>query len=209
MPVKLLCVFSLLFIFVGCANQVPVAENFSLSTQKKLRAPHHWDVIANDIVSETKKALISDVTLQDRSVYIESSQNKYTAFSYALRNFIISDLVNQGVLVSENKENSVLVRYETQVVRHSVERKYSPLQSAVLVSRNLNEQGRSQDYGSTYTALTDGPTDSELIVTTSIIDNGSYRMRKSDVYYIDGEDIRLFLPAPAQIPVRDLKVVGQ
>lgn len=209
MHVKLSCVFAFMFLLIGCANQVPVAENFSLSTQKKLRAPHHWDVIANDIVLETKNALKNDVSLQERAVYIDSAQKNFSHFNYALRNFIISGLVNNGVLVSENKEGSVLVRYETQVVRHSVDRKYSPLQSAVLVSRNLNERGRSQDYGSTSTALTDGPTDSELIVTTSIIDNSSYRMRKSDVYYIDGEDIRLFLPVAKQIPARDLKVVGQ
>ncbi|GAB6113136.1 hypothetical protein [Desulfomicrobium salsuginis] len=194
---------------VGCANQVPVAENFSLSTQKKLRAPHHWDVIANDVVAETKRSLDYNDDLKGRPVFIESSQNGYSAFNAAFRNFVITGLVNSGILVTENPNDAVLIKYDTQVVRHGVDRKYSPLQSMVLVSRNLQENGRSEDYGSTWTYLTDGPTDSELIVNTSIVENGNYRMRKSDVYYVDGEDIRLFLPKAQQIPVRDLKVVGQ
>lgn len=210
MPGKLLCVVMLVvFGAIGCANQVPVAENFSLSTQKKLRAPHHWDVIANDVVAETKKSLDYNEDLKGRPVFIESKQNGYSSFNAAFRNFVITGLVNSGVSVTENPNNAVLVNYDTQVVRHDVDRKYSPLQSMVLVSRNLQENGRSEDYGSTSTYLTDGPTDSELIVNTSIIENGNYRMRKSNVYYIDGEDIRLFLPQAQQIPVRDLKVVGQ
>lgn len=210
MPSKLLCAMVLIFFgVIGCANQVPVAENFSLSTQKKLRAPHHWDVIANDVVSETKKALDYNDDLKDRPVFIENSNTGYTPFSAAFRNFIITGLVNSGVLVSENANNAVIINYETQIVHHNVGRKYSPLESMVLVSRNLQEKSRSADYGSTWTYLTDGPTDSELIVNTSIVENDNYRMRKSDVYYVDGEDIRLFLPQAQQIPVRDLKVVGE
>lgn len=210
MKSKLLCaVMVIVFGVIGCANQVPVAENFSLSTQKKLRASHHWDVIANDVVLETIKALIRNEDLKDRPVYVESAQASYTPFNSAFRNFIITGLVEKGFLVSENSNNAVIVRYDSQVVRHVVGRKYSPLQSAVLVSRNLQDAGRSNDYGATWSYLTDGPTNSELIVNTSIVENGNYRMRKSDVYYIDGEDIRLFLPQAKQLPVRDLKVVGQ
>ena len=213
MTSKLLSIMMLIVAFFvsGCANQVPVAENFSLSTQKKLRSPHHWDVIANDIVLETKRALNNNEYLKDRPVFVESMQSGYSSFNTAFKNFMITGLVEQGVVVTENSKNSILVRYDSQVVRHRVDRKYSPLQSAVLVSRNLQEVGRSNDYGSTSTYQTDGPTDSELIVNTSIVENGNYIMRKSDVYYIDGEDIRLFIPQvqAKQLPVRDLKVVGQ
>jgi hypothetical protein len=199
----------IVFSAVGCANQVPVAENFSLSTQKKLRAPHHWDVIANDVVLETKKALASNEDLKDRPVFVESTQSNYSSFNAAFRNFIITGLVDSGVLVTENSKEAIIVKYDSQVVKHVVGRKYSTLQSIVLVSRNLQDKGRSNDYGSTWTYLTDGPTDSELIVNTSIVENGNYRMRRSDVYYIDGEDIRLFLPQAKQLPIRGLKVVGQ
>jgi hypothetical protein len=217
MRVKFLCAAILiLFGVVGCANQVPVAENFSLSTQKKLRAPHHWDVIANDVVSETRRALFYHEDLKHRPVYIRYLNDNATHFSAAFRNFMITGLVNSGVPVTENPQDAVIITYDTQVVRHTVDRKYSPLLSDVLVSRKLEEKNRSADHGSLSSILTDGPTRTELIVNTSIIEDGNYRMRKSDVYYIDGQDIRLFLPKPKpqeipvySPPVQNLKVVGQ
>lgn len=217
MRVKLLCAAVLiLFGVTGCANQVPVAENFSVSTQKKLRAPHHWDVIANDVVSETKYALSYHEDLKGRPVFIQHLNADATHFSTAFRNFMITGLVNNGIPVTENSQNAVIVTYDTQIVRHTVGRKYSPLTSLVLVSRNLEEKNRSEDYGSTWSYLTDGPTRTELIVNTSILENNNYRMRKSDVYYIDGQDIRLFLPQPQpqklpvySPPAQNLKVVGQ
>lgn len=195
MTVRLFCTLCLLvFGAVGCANQVPVAENFDTSTQKKLRASQHWNIIANDIVTETAKALRYNEAFADRPVFVESSPNVPTSFNKAFREFMITELVNNGIPVTENPNQALIVKYDTQVVKHTADRKYSPLLSLVLVSRKLYEPGRSGDYGSTASILTDGPTDTELIVNTSIIEDGNYYMRKSSVYYIDGQDIRLFLP---------------
>lgn len=205
MPVKLLCtVLLIVFGAMGCANQVPVAENFSTTTQKKLRAPHHWDVIANDIVNETVNALKYNDAFNYRPVFVESGQTESTSFNRAFRNFIITGLVNNGISVTENPNQAIIVKYDTQIVKHRVGRKYSPLLSNVLVSRKVYEPGRSADFGATASSLTDGPTDTELIVNTSIIEDNNYYMRKSSVYYIDGEDIRLFIPAYA----KEIKVVG-
>lgn len=207
MPVKLLsAVLIIIFGALGCANQVPVAENFSTSTQKKLRATQHWDVIAADIVHDTAQALKHNDALSQRPVFVEAAPTGPTSFNRAFREFMISGLVNNGILVTENPGAAVIVKYNTQVVKHRADRKYSPLLSLGLVSKKLYEPNRSADHGSVASILTDGPTDTELIVNTSIMDNGHYYMRKSSVYYVDGEDIRLFLPQWAW--TKDWKVVG-
>ncbi|GAB1410403.1 hypothetical protein MASR1M90_15570 [Desulfovibrionales bacterium] len=199
----------IVFLTTGCANQVPVAENFSISTQKKLRAPHHWDVIAEDVVTVAKKALDYNDDLRGEPVFVDFVQIDPFPFNQAYKNFMITGLVNRGILVTENPNAQILVRIDTQVVHHKGPRKYSPLVSTAISTNALQEKGRSEDHGSTSSALTDGPTRTELIVNTSILKDGNYRMRKSTVYYVDGEDTRLFaktIPVPV---VKDMEVVGQ
>lgn len=197
-----------LFGIAGCANQVPVAENFSLSTQKKLRAPHHWDVIAEDIVAQTHQAVQTKEQLQGRPLFVQGP-NQSTPFNHAFRNFMITNLVDRGIQVTDQPAGAIVVDYATQIVRHRIDRKYSPLLSGVIVARNIQQHsGHSADLGSTWTELTDGPTDSELIVTTSIVEDGLYVLRTSDVYYVDGVDLGLFLP-PVVPPLKNLKVVEQ
>ncbi len=192
----------------SCANQVPVAENFSLSTQKKLRAPHHWDVIAEDVVSQTRQTIQTKEGLQDRPLFVQNPREN-TPFNNAFRNFMITSMVNHNIPVSDRPEGAIVIQYSTQLVHHNIDRKYSPLLSGVIVARNIQQLGgHSEDIGSTWTYHTDGPTDSELIVTTSIVEDGLYAMRKSDVYYVDGVDLGLFLP-PTKPVTKDLKVVGQ
>lgn len=199
----------LAFLATGCANQVPVAENFSTSTQKKLRAPHHWDVIAEDVVTVTKKALDYNDDLRGEPVFVEFVQTDSFPFNEAYTNFMITGLVNRGIAVTENPNARVLVRINSQLVTHTGGRKYSPLLSTALSTQALQEKGRSEDHGPTSSALTDGPTRTELIVNTSVLKDGTYRMRKSNVYYVDGEDVRLFAKVSPAPVVKDMEVVGQ
>ncbi len=53
-----------------------------------------------------------------------------------------------------------------------------------------------------------GPTHTELIVTTSIINGGAYAFRKSDIYYIEEADTDLFVEA-LERPVKQWQIVGK
>ena len=53
-----------------------------------------------------------------------------------------------------------------------------------------------------------GPTHTELIVTTSIINGGTYAFRKSDIYYIEEADTDLFVEA-LERPVKQWQIVGK
>jgi hypothetical protein len=53
------------------------------------------------------------------------------------------------------------------------------------------------------------PTKTELVVTTSAVENGRYVLRKTDIYYIQPEDVPLFMHVEKQgTPVREFRVVG-
>lgn len=138
---------------------------------------------------------------------------------------MITHMVNRGLSVSNTAQGAVEVAYETQIVRHASDRPvYIPgalttLTGGVIVARSLAISSPSPwvagGVGLGAAAAIDlaaghvaAPTNTELIVTTSITNDGIFVMRKSDVYYIEDEDVDLFL-AKERAHVRDWKVVGQ
>lgn len=210
----------------GCASQVPVAQTYPVSYQKKAKASHHWDVLAADVVSQTEASLEKNNYLDGRALYVVPSEEK-TTFNRAFANFLTSQLVNRGLPVSTAREGAVTVQYDTQLVKHNSDRpNYSPgmltmLTAGVLVARDVALHAAEEslylggmavigaaDLG--FGHIAGGPTKTEVIVTTSITANGRYLMRKSDIYYLEDADASLFIEAPAKAsPVREWKVVGQ
>lgn len=201
---KLLAMSSILM--TGCASQVPVAENYPYSTQKKVRAAHHWDVIATDIARETQKAVSEGKVRATQPLFVVPPQEN-TAFTRAFHNFLVTRLVREGLTVTEDRRGALEVRYETQVVRHESDRyahrpgTLTALVAGILVGRNVHTWDATEK-GLGALALAAGAdvaigdaasvTKTELLVTTSIIDAGRYALRKSDVYYIEDEDGSLY-----------------
>ena len=210
----------------GCASQVPVAETYPVSYQKKAKASHHWDVLAADVVAQTEASLEKNNYLNGRVLHVMPPQEK-TTFNKAFGNFLVTELVNRGLPVSPNREGAVTVRYETQLVQHNSDRpNYSPgmlttLTAGVLVARDIALYASTESQilgGLALVGLSDlgfghlagGPTKTELIVTTSITAEDRFVMRKSDIYYLEDVDASLFVEPPVkEFPVKTWKVVGQ
>jgi len=53
-----------------------------------------------------------------------------------------------------------------------------------------------------------GPTNTELILTTTVTRDGQYVARKTDVYYLENVDTPLFMP-PSYYRAANMKVVSQ
>lgn len=210
----------------GCASQVPVAETYPVSYQKKAKAAHHWDVLASDVVSQTEASLEKVNYLDGRALYVMPPREK-TVFNQAFGNFLTTQLVNRGLPVTPNPAGAVTVQYETQVVQHHSDRpNYAPgtltaLTAGVLVARDIAlhaSTGSQIAGGMALVALSDvglghlagGPTKTEVIVTTSITADDRFVMRKSDIYYLEDVDADLFMvPQPAPSPVKRWRVVGK
>lgn len=202
-------------VMAGCASQVPVATNFSLSHQKVARTAHHWDVVAEDVAERTLDSISGKEELHGRAVYVAPARN--TAFNTAFREFMITHLVSNGASVSVCKRDEktgfssdrpeVEIQYDTQLVVHGTESpKYRPgvltlLAAGVAVLRNVSVPGPNTalvggaaliDLAAGHAAL---PTRTEIIITTTVIEDNRFIARRSDVYYVPDDDARLFTQA--------------
>lgn len=204
----------------GCATaQVPYTENFPASHQKVVRASSHWDIIADDVAAQTALAIGTKTP-----IYV-AEPKEATDFNRAFHNFLITRMVNKGIPVNDQKDGAIEVQYETQVVQHNSERKaYKPgtitmLAAGLMVAYNVPNWGSAHQAAAllgaaagadTAVSLDSGsPTKAELVVTTSAIDGGRYLVRKTDVYYIEPEDVPLFMHINKQgMPVKEFSVVG-
>ncbi len=219
-----LILLALVFAATGCASQVPIAKNHPISTQKKAKSAHHWDVLADDITGQTQATLKKNPELDGKPLYVSTSEES-SPFGFALRNFLITRMVNRGMPVTTEKEGAVELQYETQLVRHESSRyahvpgTFTALTAGVWVLRDLVSSGSAALPGSIgLAALADygmgqyagGATPTELIVTSTIIRDKKFVMRKSDIYYLEDADLGLFVKENAlQRPLKKMEVIDR
>lgn len=211
-------------LLAGCASQVPLATNHPLTSQKKIRSSHHWDVIADDVAAQTVATLADKKKgLGEKPLFVVSPVDN-TSFNTAFRNFLVTRMVNKGIAVNKEKDGAQEIQYELQLVRHNSSRyahipgTLTALTAGISVVRDALASGSASaipallgvaglaDYGLGH--YSGGPTHTELIVTTSIINGGAYAFRKSDIYYIEEADTDLFVEA-LERPVKQWQIVGK
>ena len=98
------------------AQQLPDTKTFPEHSQQKVQAVNHWNVIAQDIVSQLEQSHIKDSAF----VYI-ALQDYSESFEAGLRDFIATNLVAQGYRVTDigAKSDSGLFAWESLVVGDS------------------------------------------------------------------------------------------
>jgi hypothetical protein len=222
---KKLCglVVGVVAILAGCASPAPVAQNFPISYQKVARAAQHWDVVADDVVSQTLDVIATKPQLQGRGIYVLPGRN--SAFNTAFREFLITRFVGRGADVSvcktapANKPGFILdnrdveIQYETQVVGHGERLPFyrpgvlTSLAAGVAVLRHVDDWtvGKQNSVSIGLAALADfelghlaAPTSTEIIITTTIAENNRFIMRRSDVYYVPERDATLYMARGAR-----------
>lgn len=210
-------------LLAGCSTaQVPYTENFPIFTQKVFKSTGNWDIIADDVAVQTVAAIGTH-----KMIYV-AAPTEATDFNSAFHNFLITRMVNKGIPVSNNKGGAIEVQYETQLVKHksnSERSTYQPgtitaLAAGLLVARNIHKWSSTGQAVALLGAVvgadvlasskhSESPTKSELVVTTSAIEDGRYLMRKTDIYYIPPEDVSLFMHIEKQdTQVKEFSVVG-
>jgi len=197
-------------VLTGCASQVPIAANHPISTQKKAKAVHHWDVLADDVTTQTIMAMRRASVAEGTPLYVNLPADN-TTFGKAFRTLLITRMVGRGLPVqSERTPGTIELQYETQLVRHNSSRyahvpgTFTTLAAGIWVVRDMIigdtavmpaglALGALADYGAGHFA--GGATPTELLITSSITMDKKYVMRKSDIYYIEDADVSLFVDA--------------
>lgn len=211
----------------GCSQLagMPSAEPFPDASLRKAKSAEHWNVIAGDVASQTA-GLRNRPELQGKPLYVSPSGDN-SDFSRGFQSMLISKLVNGGMNVATRPEGALQVTYEAQVVRHLAgQGDYQPgtvaaLAGGILVAREIaigNASSTAKAVGVTAViagadllvahAKLHSATNTEVIITTSLIDNNKYLMRKTDVYFVEDIEGGMFEP-PFRPRTKAMGVTGQ
>jgi len=209
---------------VGCASRapIPLAENFELTVQPKVRSAGHWELVSSDVVAQTLATLDKVGVAPGTQLHVALPANP-SSFDLAFRDFLITKLVQSGAPVQQMPGQTLDVTYHTQLVRHNSERphfipgQFTMIAAGLMAAYGLRHEHldaqllatlgltAAADYGASINS--GGPTNTEMILTTTVTRGGQYIVRKTDVYYLENADTPLFM-RPSYKNV-NMKVVSQ
>jgi hypothetical protein len=196
-----------LFLICGCMSRIPEPAGFEYSTQSKMQAAHHWDILAMDIANQINKELIKD-DLLNTAVYVKKTcgkddapckPNETSQFDEGFNDLLVTQLVRYGVPTCTQPEpGAITVNYKVQAVYHQADRKrtlapgmLTALGVGVAVLRNaptdllIIAAAGALDLANT-AYVQNGHY--EIIITTSMVNMKKYLFRTSSIYYINDED---------------------
>ncbi len=209
---------------VGCATRapIPLAENFELTVQPKVRSAGHWELVSRDVVAQTLATLDKAGVAPGTQLHVALPLNP-SSFDLAFRDFLITKLVQSGAPVQQMPGQTLDVTYHAQLVRHNSERphfipgQFTMLAVGLMAAYGLRHEHidaqmlgalgltAAADYGASINS--GGPTNTEMVLTTTVTRGGQYIARKTDVYYLENADTPLFM-RPSYKSV-NMKVVSQ
>jgi hypothetical protein len=192
----------MLFLFIGCGSRLPYATTFPLQTQQRMQAAKHWEVLAEDIAAQVKAHMVENVDMRMKQIYLVPKEG--TPFEEIFHELLTGKLVGDGVVVSPKEADSLKMEYNTKLLVHSdrsyqkMPFKWTVLGAGVSVARNIADWTSDElaVLGATIGPLADiasshyggPPGHKEIIITTTLSDNGFYFMHRSDIYYINDAD---------------------
>lgn len=213
--VKLLFLIGLLVsVLAGCSintSQVPIAETYPISEQKRMQAVHHWDVLAEHEASLMSSSLVEFTA----PVYISEAQSE-TSFDRGFKNLLTSQLVGKGAVVKASASDAVVVSYDVEVVEHrdrgytrAPEGAWTLLASgvALLVSAADNWTPSSKVIAPAvigadlFSGNLVDKSRYEIIITIQAVNNDQIIHSSSNIYYINGGDSRHYSPSRKTIRV--------
>ncbi len=125
----------ILLLLIGCTHTpIPLATSYPISTQQKMQAAHHWNVLAQHLAERLKASVGTTFggspTPPALIVRISKEQEK-TPFGKTFYHLLVSKLVQQGMVVLTNSAgagvtyvdtlsyaNNLVVDYNVQVIQH-------------------------------------------------------------------------------------------
>lgn len=181
------------------ASQVPVPAPYPLTTQTKMQAMHHWDVLAGEMSERVAHEVKFRGWLDQWGIYVVPSGT--TPFEKAFRELLVTHLVRQGLRVDAATPGQLLLTTEIQAVRHAERlhrepgglfRVLSPglVTTAVVPITGANRDEIARQVGAAEVTAEAGLftpelPQSELLITMSLTLGGDFLARHSAIVYID------------------------
>jgi hypothetical protein len=189
-------------LLTGCADR-PSAVGFLPSAQPSLQSAGHWQVVATDVASAVSSWLEKQSGKKD-PVMVYMERDPATLFATTFIGAMQTELVSRGHPVAvDNRPDVVSVAIDLSIVPHqpgsrsasTVPGPATALGAGVAVAAWMLD---SFPWGVTSTALgltldgamtKPGETDTEMVLTVSMVRDGFFTFRSSAVYYVNGRDL--------------------
>ncbi len=208
-------------LLAGCGNlDVPRADNYPATGQKKARAVHHWGVLAADVA-----ARVAEKTAAwppgEQAIHVTVADG--SSFNQGFLKLLRVRLLDRGVALS-TVPTGVELEVQTQVVQHRtalrqgvpIATPWTMLGAGIGVWRDWETHysdrvllpgvataigvgaGLAADIAQRHTqgAAAGGPTRTEVLVTTTLKTPERYLAGSADMYYIERDDAALYQPEP-------------
>ncbi|MEN9460196.1 MAG: hypothetical protein RIS84_216 [Pseudomonadota bacterium] len=152
----------------GCSTQryIPLAAPFPTTTQPRMAAAHHWDVLAENVADRLKDTLdrIFTNAVVKPPIYIRYTKNEEeTDFGRIYYSFLRAELARKGLTVlTNNDRNTLILDYGVQILHHK-ERAATP--------------SSSQD-----------ETGTEVVINTTVTYGTQHIFDDAQMFYINTED---------------------
>lgn len=204
---RYLLLLTIALLLVSACGRIPEPVGYNYTTQEKMQAAHHWNVLAKDLSNRINNELIRSDFL-NTSIFVKETcgddsspcpKGSTSEFNEGFRDLLITELVNFGIPTrAVPEQEAITVNYKVQLVRHNTNRLrtikpgiFTALTAAVTVLRNATPEvlafavaGGADYINSSYAKKTDV----EAIITTSMVFRNKYFFRSSDIYYINNAD---------------------
>lgn len=189
------CAFSL----TACMSQVPYPTTYTISTQQKMQAAYHWQVLSNDL-AEVIKLKID----KKQPLFVERKSKE--PFAIFLSDFLEQSLINEGYkLTSSHSPGALPITLQAKVIEHSDRYLRTPpgmltaLASGVWVAREMiiaapvaGTAGATVGVAAALDALDGmdaGPLSRmEVVVSMKILKGDQILMSENNIYYINEEE---------------------
>lgn len=192
----------------GCSTlDIPYPESHPATGQKKARAIHHWNVLADDVAQRIAEK-ISDWPVGEYPIYIPPASDA-SGFNQGFRKLLITRLVERGITLS-TQPTAVELAFDAQIVQYRTNRPLTRLGYGVAVARDWNMYSQESSVIVVSDNMAFGePVRAEVLVTTSLESGQRYLARTADVYYIDTDDVPLYTVGqpPPPTPIKTWRVV--
>ena len=226
-------------LLAGCGTlDVPRADNYPATDQKKARAVQHWDLLASDVAARVAEK-VAALPEGENPIHVTVADN--SSFHLGFLKLLRVQLLNRNVVLS-TVPTAVELEVQTQVVQHRsgvpanlpIPLHWTLLGTGVGVWRDWTENyadrsllpgmatvlgvgaGVAIDMAQRHTQgpAAGGPTRTEVLVTTALKTQDRYLAGSADMYYIERADAVLYQPElpppppPPPTPVKTWRVVA-
>lgn len=164
----------------GCAQRyIPLATPFPTTTQPRMQAAHHWDVLAENVADRLKDTLdrIFTNAVVKPPIYIRYTKDEEeTEFGRIYYSFLRTELSRKGLtILTNNDRNTLILDYSAHILHHA---------------ERANIPSSAQD-----------ETGTEVVINTTVTYGTQHIFDDTQMFYITTEDEDQYRRSGKRFPV--------